>query len=276
MSRLRATSRKSSVHGQDMRRVELTSASPFKLRLAATVAGNGAGRVIGVITAKQIRHRGLWFDTRSADFTPRVRAQMFWGIYEGAETRMIRTFLRGSTTVVELGSSLGITAAHVASVMAPGGQLICVEANPNLVAGLRERTRWRLANVRVDVVHAAVADYCGDAALFIADQTVGSRLHPDSQPNESTVCVPALTLREILRQQELTDFDLVSDIEGAEVAFLLQDPSVLLTCRRAIIELHDTVYCGRPISVFDLVDAAVAAGLQVVGRHGPVVALTRP
>jgi FkbM family methyltransferase len=275
MSGFREVSPKPSVPDQDMPRFELASASPLKLRVAAAVSGNGAGRVIGLVTGKQIRHRGLWFDTRSADFTPRVRAQMFWGIYESAETRAIRTFLRGSTTVVELGSSLGITAAHVAAVMAPGGQLICVEANPNLVAGLRDRTRRRLANVRVDVVHAAVADYCGDAALSIADQTVGSRLHADSQPSDSTVRVPAVTLREILRQRDVTDFDLVSDIEGAEVAFLLRDPSVLMTCRRAVVELHDTTYCGRPVSVFDLVEAAVAAGFQVISRHGPVVALAR-
>ena len=64
---------------------------------------------------------------------------MFWGMYEGAETRMIRDHLRDSVTVVELGSSLGITASHVAAVMAPGGHLVCVEANPRLVPGLRER-----------------------------------------------------------------------------------------------------------------------------------------
>ena len=93
---------------------------------------------------------------------------------------------------------------------------------------------------------------------------------------ETVVEVPALTIREILRRTDVTEFDLVSDIEGAESAFLLDDPGVLGRCRRAVIEFHDTAASGRAVSVFDLIDAAVATGLQVVSRHGPVVALTRP
>ena len=92
---------------------KLVTASALKLRMAAVLAGDKAGRAIGVVMRRRIRHMGLWFDTRSTDFSPQVRAQMFWGNYESAETRMIRSFLRGSTTVVELGSSLGITAAHI-------------------------------------------------------------------------------------------------------------------------------------------------------------------
>jgi hypothetical protein len=88
--------------------------------------------------------------------------------------------------------------------------------------------------------------------------------------------VPALTLREILRRTGVSDFDLVSDIEGAETAFLLQDPDVLRGCRRAVIELHDTTVDGRAVSVSDLLEAVVAAGLRIIRRHGPVVSLTRP
>src|ERR1035441_2867248 len=85
------------------------NASPLKLRVARIVASDRAGRFIGAMSGNRVRHHGLWFDVRSSDFSPQVRAQMFWGGYEGAETRMIRGLLPGSTTVVELGSSLGVT-----------------------------------------------------------------------------------------------------------------------------------------------------------------------
>lgn len=265
----------SCVRCQSPRSDELVTSSALKLRIAAVLTGHKAGRVIGTLTAKRIRHQGLWFDTRSRDFTPRVRAQMFWGAYEGAETRMIRSFLRGSAAVVELGSSLGITAAHIADVMAPGGHLTCVEANPRLLPGLRERLSKRCADMRVDVLHAAITDHCGTSVLAIAAHTVGSRLHGDPQSGQPTVQVPALTLREVVVQRDLAEFDLVSDIEGGEAAFLLQDPDILRNCRRAVIELHDTTLRGRKVSVSDLMDAAVAAGFQMMGRHGPVVALAR-
>ena len=249
--------------------------SPLKLRVARIVASDRAGRLIGALSGNRVRHHGLWFDVRSSDFSPQVRAQMFWGAYEGAETRMIQGLLRGSTAVVELGSSLGVTSAHIAALMAPGGRLVCVEANPRLLPGLRERLSRRTASLRADFVHAAVTGYCGDAVLAVSSETVSSRLGA-ARPHDAEVRVPALTLREILRRTGMSDFDLVSDIEGAESAFLLQDPHVLRGCRRAVIELHDTTVDGRAVSVPDLMEAAVAAGLRVISRHGAVVSLARP
>jgi FkbM family methyltransferase len=250
------------------------TASPLKLRLARILTSDMSGRLIGALSGNRVRHHGLWFDVSSSDFSPQVRAQMFWGGYESAETRMICDLLRGSTTVVELGSSLGVTSAHIAALMAPGGHLVCVEANPRLLPGLRERLARRADSLRIDFVHAAVTGHCGDAVLSLSPKTVSSRLGV-VRPHDAAVRVPALTLREILRRAGVGDFDLVSDIEGAESAFLLQDPDVLRACRHAVIELHDTTVDGHGVSVPDLLAAAVLAGLRIIDRHGPVVSLTR-
>jgi FkbM family methyltransferase len=257
-----------------IKRQDLGTASPLKLRVAQIVTSDRAGRLIEALSGNRIRHHGLWFDVRSNDFSPHVRAQMFWGVYESAETRMIHGLLCGSTVVVELGSSLGVTSAHIASLMASGGRLVCVEANPRLLPGLRERVAQRTASLQVDFIHTAVTGYCGNALLAMSPNTVSSRLAA-IRPHDAAVEVPALTLREILRRTGVSDFDLVSDIEGAESAFLLQDPDVLRGCRRAVIELHDTTVDGRAVSVSDLLEAATAAGLRIIHRHGPVVGLAR-
>jgi FkbM family methyltransferase len=253
---------------------ELYAASPLKLRISSILTSSLAGGVIGTLSRKRIRHHGLWFDVRSKNFSPRVRAQMFWGIYEGAETRMIRRFLQASTTVIELGSSLGVTTKHVASLMAPGGRLICVEANPQLLSGLREQISPWATLLRLDVIHAAVSNHCGTTALILSPETFGSHLGALATPLDA-IHVPSLTLPEIVRKADITDFDLVSDIEGAEASFLLEDPDVLKKCKRAVIELHETVVDGKKVSVPDLMRAAVAAGFQIVSCHGPVVALIR-
>lgn len=258
-----------------MTRLEPRAASPLKLRLARLLTTDRAGRLIGALSANRIRHHGLVFDVRSSDFSPQIRAQMFCGSYEGAETRMIRELLCGSTTVVELGSSLGVTAAHVAAMMAPGGRLVCVEANPQLLPGLRERLARRTASLHVDFIHAAITETCGDAIFEISPTTVSSHLIA-GRPHDAAVRVPGLTLREILRRTGVTDFDLISDIEGAETAFLLKDPGVLSGCRRAVIELHETTADGRPVSLSDLTEAATATGLRIVRRHGPVTGFIRP
>jgi FkbM family methyltransferase len=257
-----------------VRRGDLSTASALKLRVSKIVASDAAGRLIGALTRNRVRHLGVPFDVRSDDFSPRVRAQMFWGAYEGAETRMIHSFLTGASTVVELGSSLGVTTVHIAAMMAPGGHLVCVEANPGLIPGLRDRTLPRIASLQVDLIHAAVTSHCGTTVLTVAPETVGSHLGRP-RPHEVTVQVPAMTLRDILQRTGVTDFDLVSDIEGAEVAFLLQDAGVLDGCRRGVVELHETTLGEEKVSVFDLIDAVAAAGFRIVSRHGPVVAFVR-
>jgi FkbM family methyltransferase len=292
--------------------VRLGTASPAKLWLASILMSHAAGRLIGLLSANRVRHQGVWFDVRSSDFSPQVRAGMFWGSYEGAETRMIRDLLRGSTAVVELGSSLGVTTAHAANLMASGGRLVCVEANPRLLPGLRERLARRTAALRVDFIHAAVTDSCGEADFDVSPATESSRLaaarpqgavaqgaaaqdpaaqdpaaqdpaaqdpaaqDPAAQPRHHSVRVPALTLREILRKTGVDEYELISDIEGAEAAFLLKDPDVLRGCRRAVIELHETTVDGRTVTVSELAEAATANGLRILRRHGPVIGLVRP
>jgi FkbM family methyltransferase len=250
------------------------TASRLKLLAARIVASDMAGRLTGPLSGYRVRHHGLWFDVSDSDFPPQVRAQMLWGAYESAETRMIRSQLGGSAAVVELGSSLGVVSAHIATLMAPGGRLVCVEANPALLPGLRKRLTARARCLQIDFVHAAITSYCGEAVLAVSPSTTGSRLGT-VRPGDAAVAVPALTLREILRRTGIGDFDLVCDIEGAESAFLLQDPGALGGCRRAVIELHDTTVDGCAVSVSELAAAAVAAGLQVIRRHGPVVTFVR-
>lgn len=253
---------------------ELVTASRVKLKVAKVLASHRAGRVLGAVTGNRVWHRGLWFDVHSKDFSPSVRAQMFWGIYEGAETRMIKSLLRGSRTVVELGSSLGVTTAHVAAGMAPSGHLVCVEANPQLIPGLQRRLNRWTSSLELDVIHAAVSAHCGSTGLTIAPQTVSSRLG-SSGADADNVLVPARTLRQILEDTGVSEFDLVSDIEGAEATFLMKDPEALNGCRRVVMELHDTTVDGEALSVFDLIDALDTAGFKVVQRHGPVVAAAR-
>ena len=57
---------------------------------------------------------------------------------------------------------------YIAALMAPGGHLVCVEANPRLLPGLRERLARRTASLRVDFIHSAVTGHCGAAVLDLS------------------------------------------------------------------------------------------------------------
>ncbi|MBE3199546.1 FkbM family methyltransferase [Frankia sp. CH37] len=234
------------------------------------------GHIVSVATRNRIRNHGLLFDVSDPEFTPQVRAEMFWRTYESAEIRMIRRHLQDARTVVELGSSLGITTAHIASVLGTGGRLVCLEANPHLVDGLRRRAIRYRHDIALEVENAAVTERTGPVPFQLAASAQCSRVADnDNGLSGGEITVPSTTLREILARHRIDDFDLVSDIEGGEASYLLGDPGSLEGCRRAVIELHETSFGGKVVAPTDLIDAARMAGLRVVERHGPVVALVR-
>lgn len=245
-----------------------------KIMAARALTRPTMGRIVSVATRNRIRSHGLLFDVSDPDFTPQVRAQMFWRVYEGAEIRMIRRHLQGARTVVELGSSLGITTTHIASVLDSGGQLVCLEANPHLVDGLRRRTGRHRCDIALEIENAAVTDQTGPVPFRLGASTQSSHV-AETELSGGELTVPSTTLREILTRHRIDEFDLVSDIEGGEASFLVGDPSSLEGCRRAVIELHETSFGGRTFTPPDLVDAARMAGLKVVEQYGPVVALSR-
>lgn len=244
-----------------------------KICAARVLTCPAAARLISTVTGDCITRDGVRIDLGSPDFCPRVRAQLFWGIYESAEIRMIRAYLRSAETVVELGSSLGVTAAHIASVTVPGGRLLCVEANPRLVPGIRSRVGDHASHLRLEIENAAIADRMGEVRFQLTRDTLTSRLATDQC--DGSISVPATTLGALLARREIGEFDLVSDIEGAEATFLLGDRSALDRCRRVVIELHATTYEQRRVTPEELLEGARELGFQVVDRRGVVVALSR-
>lgn len=247
---------------------------PVKRLLTRYITSRLACRAISVVTHNRVRHHGLRFDVESPDFSPRIRAEIFMGIYVSAATDMVQTVLRDSTTVIELGSGLGITTAHILASMESNGRLICVEANPNLITGLRSRLKATSTNVQIDIVHAAVASRTGQVPFTVVSEIVASRF---AQPHESNAAirVPSLRLRDLVTKFNLRDYDLVSDIEGAEASFLVNDPDILRDCRRVVIELHNVVTPFASHTVQELLDAATANGFRILERRGRVVALER-
>jgi FkbM family methyltransferase len=202
---------------------------------------------------------------------------LLFRIYEGAEIRFIRRYLAGVSFAIEVGSSLGVTSAHLASIMSDGGHLVCVEANPALTPIIEAAlTRFQAAKgLHVEIVHAAVVGKADEteAVLSLSDESVGSRVDGQPAVDASSVTVPATTLSALVQQSAFPEYVLVADIEGSEAGFILLDPGALLTCRRIVIELHDVEVDGRYVTSASLLDSLIRHGFRVIDRRGVVVVL---
>ena len=73
-----------------------------------------------------------------------------------------------------------------------------------------------------------------------------------SAANKRTIELPAKRLSTLLHSEGIGGpFYLVSDIEGMEVALLLDDAGALVCCAGLVIEAHYTEYQGRKFSPDD-------------------------
>jgi FkbM family methyltransferase len=249
---------------------------PFKSAIARLLSSAPVGRAVGLLTRDRVPSRGIVFDTRLAAFSPSIKAAMLFGIYESAEIRFIRSYISPDVDVVELGSSLGVTSAHILGVLGPGHTLTCVEANPHVVGALQATVRAAEERTgrRARIVHGSVTARPANerAALALADSSLGTRVVEDGSGSGETV--PTVALDSLV--SNLDSFSLVIDIEGGEAGLIAEAGQTLRQAQEIVIELHPTTYRGRPVSVSELTSSLLDdLGFRLLDRNGPVLALGR-
>lgn len=250
-----------------------------KVRIGKFLSNPFLGVLISSASRNRIRNKGVIIDTSPREFTEVVKAQLAFGIYESAEIRFIRKYLRGRSRVLELGASLGVTGAHILDVVAPGAEVVCVEANPNLMATLQATTATAAerTGAKVITIHGAVPPdpdvRSASVTLTLGSSHLGSRIGSAADPGRQ-LRVPAVELAEVVRGW--ADYALVCDIEGAEAALILSAQPVLTGASRLVIELHETAYGGAAVTVADLKNSLLSMGFLPIEERGRVLVLDGP
>lgn len=237
------------------------------------------GRLAAMVLRDRIPNFGCRIDTRWPGVDPRVKAGILWTLYEGTEVRFIRRHLRADLDVLELGGGIGLTGSHVLRRMGRGRRLVCVEANPDVLPCLTANLTAHAGGASFTVVHAAVvaAGHEGSATLLQEGAHRSRLLGPDEPvPGGRSVAVPAVTLSALLDAHDLEEYALVSDVEGAEAAFLTAESEALRGCRQIIVELHDAPAFGPHARVDLLLKALVDDhGFRRRDGYGNVFVLDR-
>lgn len=206
--------------------------------------------------------------------TDTIKAMIFWRIYESAEIRFVKQYLRQDVDVVELGSSIGVVSSHIAKHLGAGRKLICVEGNPNLASVLS-------LNLAINAQHLdfcilpSVIDYTKRPNERIEFYVGATNISSSLTGRGECIQVPSTTLSLVLAEQKLQDYSLVMDIEGAELGILLHDKEPLKLAKQIIAELHSVTHQGVNYSVNDLVEAIEKAGFALTARRGPVCVFCR-
>ncbi len=230
------------------------------------------GMAIGWLYDDVIPFHGMRIDVRGAAMRPANKAALRLGMYESAEYRFVESFLRADLPVIELGSSIGAVSSAIARRLAPGQKLTCVEANPALIPVLKGNLTRNASHLAVEVVHAAVAY---DAAYVCFQVSTNNLVSSLASADAQGDVVPSATLTSLRGRHAAVPFQLVADIEGAEVEILLRDVEALRSCQVMIMELHNSQRDGEVFSTIVLKNLINAAGFEIVAEYGAVVVCQR-
>lgn len=208
----------------------------------------------------------------SSSLEPKVKAAIFFGIYESAETKFIRNYLRSDLDVVELGSSIGFVSSVIARKLDPGKKLICVEANENVISSLKSNIQ-SFTDINIFVNNVAINCFSCDLD-FITNKNnlVSSYVSKSDKSILEKSDIRSVRLSEILEAHSINDFSLVMDIEGAETGILLYDKDSLVRCQVIIAELHESIdyNLNSVVTVEKLVDLIKQSGFVLRAQRGCV------
>lgn len=240
--------------------------------LTSDIVGSAINRATGGV----VPSAGLRIDTRVPAVSNSARAALFFGLYEGAERRMVRRHLAPVPTIIELGSSIGYVGSIACRHLGGAVRYVGVEANPNLITLAKRNVSSAVTGSDCTIVHGAVQyDVPLGSDVVFASSGDHSASRIASNGAETAFSAPAVTLHQLLADHDVDEFALLCDIEGGEAGVLLEDADSLARCRQMIIELHPTTLNGVNYSVSELRAHARSRGFVELEAYGSVLALQR-
>jgi FkbM family methyltransferase len=242
-------------------------------RIAGTLLSSALlGRVLGKLFFRNIpsvNGSGVAI-TNSSTVNPSIKAQFFFGLYESGEMRFIDRFLKPGEVVIELGASIGVISSFINRHKRPT-RLILVEANPNIIKDLKANLSLNHV-IDYTLYNKAIGDGAVDVIEFQEgeDNTTGC-LCGGNGNGSSSISVPVISLDDIILENAIDKYVLISDIEGAEI-FILESKCSLTRCKMFIMELHETEYNGVRVSIAEMKERVRNIGFDIIHEYGPLIA----
>ncbi|MFQ3646738.1 MAG: FkbM family methyltransferase [Anaerolinea sp.] len=217
---------------------------------------------VAVLRGNRVQIDGCLIDIDNP-LIPLVRkSQFIQGRFEQPERSAIKRFLNPDKPVVELGGSVGVIACITNRLLKNPENHVVVEAHPLFVDTLRKNKA--LNKCQFTILQGAIA-YHAPKVLFGA-KDFGSSFYLHS---ESAVEVETLSLSEAAFHLGEASFQLICDIEGAEVDLVSHELELIRKrVSLMIVEMHPRVVGDAQITA--LVDRLKAAGFEIVHHEAEV------
>lgn len=162
-----------------------------------------------------------------------IKQRFLTGEYESEERWLVEKHLQKDIDIVELGGGLGYLSCFFDHWMARGQKQIVVEADEQLISIIKQ-TR-EMNDCDFTVLNRAYFPGEEEVGFDQGDLVTTGAVAPEEEENQ----IKTTSLREIVDEYDISEFSLIVDIEGAEVALVDEELELLIgRCRMLIIEYH--------------------------------------
>jgi FkbM family methyltransferase len=196
-----------------------------------TIHFRGKARLLNLVGHNSGTRRARIFGSVfELDLDDLIQRQIYFGVAEPHETRLVRNYLRPGMTFVDVGANVGYYTALAASlVTGSGGRVIAFEPSPYAFGRLRSMVLDNGLEL-VTAIHAGLGEVAGRLNLYLG---IGSHNHaPTMIPHENSEAtdVRVTTLDEEAERLGIERIDMIKiDVEGYE-------PKVLAGAQRLLRE----------------------------------------
>jgi FkbM family methyltransferase len=240
----------------------------IKRLIAKLIANNLSGWILRKINRDEFNVNNFSISTNSIHVTSTTCAHIFFRLYENTELKFVSKYVKDNATIVELGSSIGVITSAIA-MSRSDCTFHCIEMNPDLIP-LLEKNLKNNVNSDFFISNKAITGRFvepGEKAYFKkgTDSTTGSL----GEQKEGAYLIPKIRLSDYIKSNNIKEFTLVCDIEGAEVQILIEDAEALDKCQQIIIEAHFINY-NRVYYTPELIKKLILSkGFKIIDEYGP-------
>ena len=234
----------------------------LKYAIAKIISLPSVGNFIAMLFKNRIPYNSIIVKVNSPLITGRIKAYLFWGLYESSEARLIKKYLiNNALPIIELGASIGVVSSLINKYKKAGVLSYHFEADERFIPIVEENLK--LNKSLNYLVEQSIIGKKGYEFKIGENNTVGKVIQGN---NSNQGCVP---LNEVLEKHKINEYFLVSDIEGAEAFFLIDEPKPLDKCMGILIELHKIDINNKTYNIHDLKSAISNLGFNIVEENGP-------
>jgi FkbM family methyltransferase len=243
----------------------------LKVLLAKILTSNVIGILISKLYKNKIPFYNTFIYTSSSEISPRIKASIFWKIYESSEVRFIKKYLNNNYDVIELGGSIGVGSVQIGKIVNPQ-KVITVEANPQLIPIIQNNfIRNGIQNFLL--INCIISSSEKEEWFEFGTGNLVGKISATQKDNATLL--NTTTLSKIIQTNKINKFNLVCDIEGAEVDLLINDSRSLTNCQTIIIETHKTTYQGKSYEPESIKSMLLNTGFKLIDQHGPIFVLSK-